>query len=90
MPYLVIIQTLVILFLIGSNHDTDSKLKDSETVNSVLVQHTEQQRVDVDECRQGLAWWRHRAQVIASERDRARRALETQWLPQIKIVRIKE
>ena len=73
-----------------SHKDIDNKFKDSETTNGVLIQHVEQQRVDIDECRQGLAWWRHRSQVIAIERDNARRALVTQWLPQIKIVKVKE
>jgi hypothetical protein len=48
-----------------------------------------QQQVDNDECRQGLAWWTHRTQVVAKQRDSAWQALTIQWLPQIKIIKVK-
>lgn len=65
------------------NYMHSKEIEDLKVSEAMFLAHINQLSVDTDELRQGLAWWRYRCQVIANERDNARRALETVWKPTI-------
>jgi len=87
-PFIV---SIVFYCILGSslayNYMLSKDIKDLQATESTLVAYINQLTIDQDEVRQGLAWWKHRCQVIAIERDNARRALETVWQPTIKVVK---